>query len=323
MNFGGDTIMTNKNPPSAVRASLGELAPKLVDLTEVFRKSGFAVFRDEIGGGGVVRGIVVQGKAGASRNDIDGWAAVARQKGAKGLVSFAIVGDEVRSPVAKFFTADELGGMRREARAQSGDIVLAVADAYLTASASLGTLRAHLGASLGLADTSTHHALWVDRFPLLERTPEGGWTFSHNPFVGTLTDDDLTMLDTAPEKARSTQYDLVVDGNELGGGSIRFHKRAAQERVFELMGISKQEAAVRFGALLDALDYGAPPHGGIATGIDRTVMVLAGLASARETIAFPKTQTGYDPMLETPAPIDDELLDELGLRVVVKPEKRG
>ncbi|MGI8877085.1 MAG: amino acid--tRNA ligase-related protein, partial [Candidatus Limnocylindria bacterium] len=143
-----------------------------------------------------------------------------------------------------------------------------------------------------------------------------GWTFSHNPFCGPLTEQDLTLLDTEPEKARSKQYDLVVDGRELGGGSVRIHQRAVQERIFEMMGTSKQEAAVRFGALLDALEYGAPPHGGIATGLDRTVMTLAGTENIREVIAFPKTQTGVDPLLDTPAPLDAALLDELGLRVV-------
>jgi len=186
---------------------------------------------------------------------------------------------------------------------------------------SIGTLRSHLGATLGLADEAAHHAMWVYRFPMFERTPEGGWTFSHNPFAGPLTAEDATLMDTDTGKARSSQYDLVIDGNELGGGSIRIHNRALQERALEILGVPKQEAAVRFGALLDALEYGAPPEGGIATGMDRTVMILAGLANARETIAFPKTQTGYDPLLDAPATADPKLLEELGLRVVAKPDK--
>jgi aspartyl-tRNA synthetase len=295
---------------------------ELVDLTDVVRSSQFGVFRDAIAGGGVVRGLVVPGKASASRNDVDGWAAVAKQKGAKGLVSFGYAGSEVKSPVKKFFADAELAEIRRIAAAKDGDLVLAVADRYLTASQSLGTLRAHLGEALGLADMSAHYALWVNDFPLLERTPEGGWTFSHNPFVAPGSDEDIALLETDPEKARSKQYDMVVDGNELGGGSVRVHKRAVQERILELLGVSREDAAVRFGALLDALEFGAPPHGGIATGMDRTVMVLAGLSSARETIAFPKTQTGWDPMLDAPAPLDQELLEELGLRVIAKPEKR-
>jgi aspartyl-tRNA synthetase len=155
---------------------------------------------------------------------------------------------------------------------------------------------------------------------MFERTPEGGWTFSHNPFAGPLGAEDVALLETDPGRARSSQYDMVVDGNELGGGSIRIHNRALQERVFELLGVPKAEAATRFGALLDALEYGAPPEGGIATGMDRTVMILAGLSNVRETIAFPKTQTGYDPLLDAPAPADPKLLEELGLRVIPRPE---
>ena len=155
---------------------------------------------------------------------------------------------------------------------------------------------------------------------MFERTPEGDWTFSHNPFAGPLTDEDAKLLYSDPGKALSSQYDLVIDGAELGGGSIRIHNRAMQERVFEILGISKKDAAERFSALLDALEYGAPPEGGIATGMDRTLMVLAGLANARETIAFPKTQTGWDPMLEAPAEADPKLLEDLGLRVIAKPK---
>ena len=279
------------------------------------------MFREVIADGGAVRGVVVPGKGGATRKDIDGWTAVAKTKGAKGLVSFAIAGSEIRSPVAKFLSANELAELRRASGAKDGDLVLAVAADYHTASMSIGTLRSHLGATLGLADESAHHAMWVYRFPMFERTPEGGWTFSHNPFAGPLTAEDATLMETDTGKARSSQYDLVIDGNELGGGSIRIHNRALQERALEILGVPKQEAAVRFGALLDALEYGAPPEGGIATGMDRTVMVLAGLSNARETIAFPKTQTGYDPLLDAPATADPKLLEELGLRVVAKPDK--
>jgi aspartyl-tRNA synthetase len=296
-------------------------AMELLDLTDAFRATSFAVFRDVIADGGAVRAIVVPGKADATRKDIDGWTAVAKTKGAKGLVSFALAGSEIRSPVAKFLSANELAELRRASAAKDGDLVLAVAADYHTASMSIGTLRSHLGATLGLADESAHHAMWVYRFPMFERTPEGGWTFSHNPFAGPLTAEDAALLATDPGKARSSQYDLVVDGNELGGGSIRIHNRALQERAFEILGVPKDEAATRFGALLDALEYGAPPEGGIATGMDRTVMILAGLSNARETIAFPKTQTGYDPLLDAPAAADPKLLEELGLRVVAKPRE--
>jgi aspartyl-tRNA synthetase len=293
---------------------------ELLDLTDVFRSSGFKVFRETVDQKGVVRAIVVPGKAKATRKEIDDLTAIAKRKGAKGLAQFALAGETIESQVAKFLSADELAGIRRVTGAKDGDLVLGVADTYDVASESLGVLREHLGQALGLADTSAHYALWVHEFPLVQRTPDGGWTFAHNPFCGPLTPHDLELLDTEPEKARSKQYDLVVDGRELGGGSVRNHTRAAQERIFAQMGVSKEEAQDRFGALLDALDYGAPPHGGIAPGIDRLIMTLAGTENIREVQAFPKTQTGYDPLLDAPAAVDPKLLEELGLRVVARPE---
>ena len=289
---------------------------ELVDATEVFRASAFAVFRDAVAAGSAIRALVVPGKADATRKEIDGWQLVAKAKGAKGLASFAFTASEVRSPIAKFLSAGELAALRAATGARDGDLVLAVADRYDVASLSLGNVRAHLGEALDLADRSRHQALWVTEFPLVERTPEGGWTFAHNPFCGPLTAADLALLDTDPERARSKQYDLVIDGREMGGGSVRIHKRADQERIFEQLGTSKAEAAERFGALLDALEYGAPPHGGLATGIDRLVMMLGGTENIREVVAFPKTHTGFDPLLDSPAPIDPKLLEELGLRVL-------
>jgi aspartyl-tRNA synthetase len=291
---------------------------ELVDLTDVFRATAFNAFREAVASGGAVRGMVVAGKADATRKDIDGWTAIAKRKGAKGLGQFQFKGSEVASQIAKFLTPAELDGLRKATGAKDGDLVLVVADTYHVASESLGVLREHLGQALKLADTSTHRALWVYEFPLVQRTPEGGWTFAHNPFCGPLTPHDMELLDSAPEKARSKQYDLVVDGRELGGGSVRIHQRSVQERLFKQMGISKEEAQTRFGALLDALEYGAPPHGGIAPGIDRLIMTLAGTENIREVQAFPKTQTGYDPMLDAPAAVNDGLLEELGLRVVKK-----
>jgi len=293
---------------------------EVVDLTDAVRGTGFAIFRDAVADDGAVRAIVVPGKADVSRKDVDGYNAVARTRGAKGLVSFAMKGAEVQSPVAKFFTPDELARIRKVSSAKDGDLVLAVAAEYRVASRSIGEVRRQLGEELGLIDPSAHHMMWIHRFPMFERTPDGTWTFSHNPFAGPLDAEHAKLLDSDPGAALSSQYDLVVDGNELGGGSIRIHNRAMQERALEVLGIPKDEAAVRFGALLDALEYGAPPEGGIATGMDRTVMILAGLSNARETIAFPKTQTGYDPLLDAPAALGDEQLAELGLRVVKKPE---
>ncbi|MEK6620469.1 MAG: amino acid--tRNA ligase-related protein, partial [Chloroflexota bacterium] len=195
------------------------------------------------------------------------------------------------------------------------------ADEQRVASESLGRLRKHLGEALGLADTAKHSAVLIHDFPLVERTADGGWTFAHNPFSGPLTEDEIALLDTAPERARSSQYDFALDGMETAGGSVRIYQRWMQERLFLQLGISKEDAATRFGALLDALEYGAPPSGGFAGGIERIVMTLAGTENIREVQAFPKTQTGYDPLLDAPAPISNEQLEELGLRVVTKPPR--
>ena len=294
-------------------------AMELVDLTDAVRGTAFNAFRSVIDAGGAVRGVVVPGKADATRKEIDAWQAIAKTKGAKGLASFAFAGNEVRSPVAKFLTAEELAGLRTASKAKDGDLLLAVADTFDVASKSLGVVRERLGTELRLADTTKHYAVWITEFPLVDRTPEGGWTFAHNPFCAPLTNEDLALLDTDPEKARSKQYDFTIDGKEIFGGSVRSYQRAVQERVFAQMGVSKEDAATRFGALLDALEYGAPPSGGVGAGIDRLVMTLAGTENVREVQAFPKTQTGYDPLLDAPAPITDEQLKELGLKVIAPP----
>jgi len=297
-------------------------ALELVELTDALRATAFNAFRSVIDAGGAVRGLVLPGKADASRKEIDAWQVIAKTKGAKGLATFAFAAGEVRSPVAKFLTPDELAALRVASGASDGDLLLAVADTHHVASTALGVLRERLGPELGLADTSKHYAVWITEFPLVDRTPEGGWTFAHNPFCAPLTDADLALLDTDPEKARSMQYDFAIDGKEVFGGSVRIHRRAMQERVFAQMGVSKEDAASRFGALLDALEYGAPPSGGVGAGIDRLIMTLAGTENVREVQSFPKTQTGYDPLLEAPAEVDPKLLEELGLRVVFKPPQK-
>jgi aspartyl-tRNA synthetase len=290
-------------------------AMELVDLTGAFPASGFAVVRDALAKGGVVRGVVAPGKADASRKEIDAWTEVAKSKHAKGLLSFAFAASEVRSPVAKFLAAEEIAAIRALSGARDGDLVLAVADADgRQASEAVGALRQHLGETLDLVDTSKHSAVLIHEFPLVERH-DGGWTFAHNPFSGPLTPDELRYLETEPARARSSQYDFALDGRETAGGSVRIYQRAVQERIFQQMGISKEAAAERFGAVLDALEYGAPPTGGFAGGIDRIVMTLAGTENIREVQAFPKTQTGYDPLFDAPAPLAPELLEELGLRV--------
>src|SRR2546428_7100883 len=227
---------------------------EIIDLTDVFRSSAFKVFRETIDQKGEVRAIVVPGKAKATRKEIDGWTAMAKRKGAKGLAQFALVGSTIVSQVAKFLSPEELEGIRRVSGAKEGDLVLAVADTYDVASESLGVLREHLGQALGLADTSAHYALWVHEFPLVQRTPDGGWTFAHNPFCSPLTPHDLELLDTEPEKAKSKQYDLTLDGRELGGGRIRNHTLAAQARIFAHLGVSRVTRLELCGVLMVAPD---------------------------------------------------------------------
>ncbi len=289
-------------------------AMELTDVSDVFRDTKFAVLRQALEEGGAVKALVIPGKADVTRKEVDDLVALAKRRGAKGLVHLGVFAEGVRSPVAKFLSEDEQRAAVERVGAKVGDLVALVADSRQVAARSLGEVREHMGRTLGIADDGAYRCVWVTEFPVLERTPEGGWTFAHNPFIDVL-ERDADLLDADPGAARSKQYDLVIDGEEIGGGGIRIHRRERQEQILGLMGISREDAAARFGALLDALEYGAPPHGGIATGVDRTVMALAGTSNIRDTVAFPKTQTGYDPMLDAPAPLVAEQLAELHLTI--------
>jgi aspartyl-tRNA synthetase len=283
---------------------------ELHDLGEMLRGTEFKVFADVLDGGGVVRGI----NAGARelpRSELDVLTDVAKQHGAKGLVwAFVQDGQEVwRSPVAKFLTPDQLGAINAELAASPGDLLLIVADEVTTTGQALSALRMEIARRFDLIDHSRHDIRWIVEFPAffwdaeLER-----WDSAHHPFTAPTGD----LGDPASLSSRA--YDLVLDGSEIGGGSIRIHRRDLQERVFELLAIGREEAQARFGFLLDALRYGAPPHGGIAMGIDRIVALIAGRQSIREVIAFPKAASGADPLTGAPAPVDPAQLRELGLR---------
>lgn len=288
---------------------------ELVDVSESFCDTSFRAFRQVLEAGGQIKAIVAPGMAGISRREIDELTEIATKAGAHGLANFAVRDSEVSSQIAKFLSSVELDAITSGAGAQTGDLVLAVADRPSVVAKALAAVRTELGHRLGLADPSILAYCWVYEFPLLEwNEDENRWEATHNPFSGYL-EEDAHLLATEPERVRAKQYDLVANGHELGGGSVRNHRRVDQERLFELMGYAPADTHARFGALLEALDYGAPPHGGIAMGIDRFVMVLADEDNIREVIAFPKNQRGLDLMFEAPDRVEDNQLKDLSLSV--------
>jgi aspartyl-tRNA synthetase len=292
---------------------------ELHDLGGALAQTEFKVFSGTIASGGVVRGI----NAGARelpRSELDALTDYVKRYGAKGLVwAFVEGADSWRSPVAKFLSAAEIAAVNERLEASVGDVLFIVADTAEVAAASLGALRLELSRRFSLVPEGVHDVRWIVRFPMFHYSPdEGRWDAEHHPFTAPATaagepagvadlDDAATLL--------SRSYDLVLDGNEIGGGSIRNHRLDVQRRVFELIGISDEEAEARFGFLLDALRYGAPPHGGIAMGIDRIVALLAGRDNIREVIAFPKATSGGDPLTGAPAPVDAAQLRELGIKL--------
>ncbi|MGA9350755.1 MAG: aspartate--tRNA ligase [Anaerolineae bacterium] len=288
----------------------------LIALSDLVAESEFRVFREVVAEGGQVKGIRVPGCAGYSRRQLDELGEFVRKRGAKGLVWLLVeAGLSVRSPVAKFLSQAEIEGILARAEAEAGDLILIVADEPKVVAEALGGLRLEMGQRLGLRDDSLLAFAWVLDFPLLEWNEEDGrWNAMHHPFTSAM-DEDLAFLETEPGKVRAKAYDIVCNGWEIGGGSIRIHRRDLQERMFRALGLSKEEVQTQFGHLLEAFEYGAPPHGGIAPGIDRLAMLLAGEHNIREVMAFPKSQQAEDLTFGAPSFISERQLAELHLRL--------
>jgi aspartyl-tRNA synthetase len=287
---------------------------ELVDLSDALATTEFKVFRGALEGGGVVKGLNA-GARDLPRSALDGLIDRAQELGAKGLVWAFREGDGWRSPTAKFLSADELRALNERLEAEEGDLLLVVADAPATANAVLAQLRLDLGKRFELIDESAHSFCWIVDWPLFEwNEGEGRWDPLHHPF----TSPDGGLDPNDPGGARAKAYDLVWNGQEMGGGSIRISDPGVQRDALAAIGIDAEEAESRFGFLLEALRYGAPPHGGIAYGVDRIVQRLVGADSIRDVIAFPKAASGADPLTGAPAPVDEAQLRELGLAVRAK-----
>ncbi|HCG2151747.1 TPA: aspartate--tRNA ligase [Staphylococcus pseudintermedius] len=289
---------------------------ELLDVSELGQIMDFKVFKGAVESGGQVKALVVENAAADyTRKDIDGLTEFVNIYGAKGLAWVKVVEDGLNGPIARFFEDAHVTKLQALTGAKAGDLVLFVADSKDVVAQSLGALRNKLGKERGLIDPEQYNFLWVTDWPLLEYDEEARrYVAAHHPFISPKV-EDIDLLETAPEQAQAQAYDLVLNGFELGGGSIRIHDGELQQRMFKALGFSDEAAQEQFGFLLDAFKYGAPPHGGIALGLDRFVMILSGRTNLRDTIAFPKTASATDLMTDAPSPVSERQLDELSLRI--------
>lgn len=290
---------------------------ELRDLTPLFKDSTFKVFEEALVQGGIIKAINVKGGASISRKEIEELTHSVYDYGAKGLISAKVGQGEWQSPLQKFMKAEERRQVEEKMEASEGDLLLFIAGPSKVVNQSLANLRLHLGKRLGLIPADEYRFVWIVDFPLLEYDEsEKRYVAVHHPFTAP-RDEDIPKLKDHPEKVRAKAYDLVLNGSEIGGGSIRNHLKEVQSLVFEKLGMGEEEARQRFGFLLEALEYGTPPHGGIAFGFDRLVMILSHSGSIRDVIAFPKTQKGTCLMTDAPSRVDSKQLDELWIKLKV------
>ncbi|WNF37618.1 aspartate--tRNA ligase [Bacillaceae bacterium IKA-2] len=296
---------------------------ELVELSDIVCKSGLKVFTNALENGGIVKGLNVKGAATKlSRKEIDDLAKFVAIYGAKGLAWLKVDEEGLKGPIAKFFTETEIAAMKIAFNAEVGDLLFFGADKKKVVFDSLGALRIKFGKELGLIDQSKYNFLWVTEFPLLSYDEaENRYTAEHHPFTRPIK-EDLELLTTAPEKVRAEAYDLVLNGYELGGGSQRIFERELQEKMFKALGFTEEEARNQFGFLMDAFEYGTPPHGGVALGLDRLIMILAGKTNLRDTIAFPKTASASCLLTNAPSGVSEAQLTELNLSVIPKLEEK-
>ncbi len=294
---------------------------ELCDLSECVKNCGFSVFQNALAAGGSVRCIVAKNATSHfSRKEIDALGEFVKTYKAKGLAWMNWKPEGLQSPIAKFLTEEELEAIKAKANFEQGDVMFIVADKNAVVWAALGALRLKLGDKLGLIDPNKYNLLWVTEFPLLEWSEEENrFVAMHHPFTSPM-DEDLPLLDTDPGKVRAKAYDIVLNGNEIGGGSIRIHSTELQAKMFDVIGLSKEQAEARFKFLLEALKYGTPPHGGLAYGLDRVTMLICGAQSIRDVIAFPKVQNASCPLTNAPDPVDAKQLEELHIAVVPEEE---
>ncbi|MEK4158093.1 MULTISPECIES: aspartate--tRNA ligase [Paenibacillus] len=294
---------------------------ELVEMNDIVATSGVKVFASVIEKGGEVKCLNAKGCGTWTRKEIDDLGPYAARYGAKGLAWIQVKDGEFKGPIVKFFTEEEIAAVKERTGAEEGDLLLFSADTKKVVADVLGALRVKIGRQLGLIDDNVFKFAWVTDFPLLGYDEDQKrYVAEHHPFTRP-REEDLHLFDTDPGAIRAQAYDIVLNGYEVGGGSMRIYKREVQEKMFQALGFTEEVAYEKFGYLMDAFEYGTPPHGGIAFGLDRLIMLLAGRTNLRETIAFPKTASATDLLMDAPAPVDGSQLEQLHIKLALKPKK--